>query len=111
VYEIASVDLGGEESEKRMARKIAFRLGRAPGVRACCGDTRRQGTRSEFVVTPYDDYEMRFLITRDGMGRQEKNGVCCMIRTMALLTFFQYGSGYARRNYTMESVEACQDCG
>jgi molybdopterin biosynthesis enzyme MoaB len=65
--------------------------------------------RSESVVTVYEDYEMRFLITRNGMGRQENNGVCCVIQTMALLMFFQGGGGYARMDYTMESVEACYD--
>jgi hypothetical protein len=39
------------------------------------------------------------------MARQEKIGVYCMIQTLALLTFFQGGSGYARMDYTMEYVE------
>jgi hypothetical protein len=61
VCEIAPVDLAEDGRERRMERKMLFRLGRVLGARACCGDLLVLGMRGESVVTLYDDYEWCFL--------------------------------------------------
>jgi hypothetical protein len=77
VYAIALVGLGGDESGKRMGRKMSFRLGRVLEVQGCCGDG-DQKRRCECPSLPFMMFTNSASTQDEGMNwyRKEGNGIC-----------------------------------